>query len=250
MNRFRTLLYSAYLTVMTIVVGGVGILALVFGTSGARLVTKVWARLALLGLRLLCGVRHVTVGEKLPTGAAIIAANHQSMWETIAFFALAKKPAMVFKKELMNVPVYGWYGRLAKSIPIDRDAGPRAIKALTAEAAERLAEGCQIIVFPEGTRAPLGATLPLQPGVAAIYKAAPVDVTPALHDSGRCWKHPGGLFSRKEPGLVTLTILPAIESGLDRKAFQARLEVALAPRSRMGLDESGAARTQAEGRPA
>ncbi|MEQ1931801.1 MAG: lysophospholipid acyltransferase family protein [Parvularculaceae bacterium] len=252
MSRIRTFIFGVYLSLTTLLVGGFGALALPFGLRrGARLVTRTWAQCALFGLKLICGVSHVIKGEQLPEGPAIVAANHQSMWETIAFFALAKKPAMIFKKELMNVPVYGWYGRLAGSIPIDRDAGPRAIKTLAALAAERLAEGCQIIVFPEGTRARLGEKLPLQPGVAAIYKSAAVSVTPALHDSGRCWRSPGGLFSRKEPGVITLTVLPAIEGSLDRKVFQARLEAALGPRDVMGLDSADVAMlAPAEGRPA
>lgn len=239
-------MFGIYLTLATLVVGGLGALTLPFGARGARVVTRVWAHCALFGLAAICGLRYVVKG-KLPEGAAVIAPNHQSMWETIAFFALAHKPSMVFKRELLKVPVYGWWGRLAKSIPVDREAGPRAIRALSATAAARLAEGCQIIVFPEGTRARLGEKLPLQPGVAAIYKAASVAVTPALHDSGRYWRHPGGLFSLKTPGVITLTILPPIEAGLDRKAFQARLEAALGPRAVMGLDRSPAAPASAEG---
>lgn len=245
MIRIRTIIFSVYLTLITLLVGGAGVLVLPFGAAGGRLVNRTWAQCALFGLAAICGLRYVVKGA-LPQGAAIIAPNHQSMWETIAFFALARKPSMVFKRELLNIPVYGWWGRLAKSIPVDREAGPRAIKELTREAAERLAEGCQIIVFPEGTRAALGEKLPLQPGVAAIYKAAPVAVTPALHDSGRYWRHPGGLFSLKEPGVITLTILPEIEAGLDRKVFQARLEAALAARSVMGLEDGVVAPAGAE----
>jgi 1-acyl-sn-glycerol-3-phosphate acyltransferase len=63
-------------------------------------------------------------------------------------------------------------------------------------------------------------------------------VTPALHDSGRCWKAPGGLFSLKTPGVVTLRFLPPIEAGLDRKEFQRRLDAALEPRFTLGLESA------------
>ena len=251
MSRIRTIAFGVFLTVSTLAIGLGGIVLLPFGVRGARAVTRIWARAALFGLRAICGLGFVVEGrERLPRGPAIIAANHQSMWETIAFFALAEKPAMVFKKELLKVPVYGWYGKLANSIPVDRDAGPKAIKALGAAARERLSEGCQIVVFPEGTRARVGARLPLQPGVAAIYTAGDVAVTPALHDSGRFWKHPGGLFSLKKPGVITLRVLPAIEGGLDRKTFQARLDAALAARSVMGLDGTDDPAGARMGRPA
>ncbi|NWG72646.1 MAG: 1-acyl-sn-glycerol-3-phosphate acyltransferase [Parvularculaceae bacterium] len=155
MSRIRTILFGVYLTAATLIVGGLGALALPFGAPGARLVTRFWAQCALFGLAAICGLRYVVNG-RVPDGPAVIAPNHQSMWETIAFFALARKPAMVFKRELLRIPVYGWWGRLAKSIPVDREAGPRAIKELTRAATARIAEGCQIIVFPEGTRAKVG----------------------------------------------------------------------------------------------
>lgn len=254
MSRLRTIIFGVYLTVTTALIGVFGVLTLLRGETGARFVTRTWARTALFGLGAICGLKHeVAGGGNLPKGACIIASNHQTMWETIAFLALAEKPAMLFKKELLNVPIYGWWGKRAGSIPVDRNAGPRAIREVSALAAQRLAAGFQIIVFPEGTRAKIGETLPLQPGVAAIYKAANAPCIPTLHDSGRFWKSPGGLFSLKTPGVIILNYLAPIESGLDRKVFQRRLEAALAPRSIIGLDSiDGIApeSSSVEGRPA
>lgn len=248
------MIFAAYLAVSLIAIATLCAPLLLLGEAGARTGVRIWSRAALGGLRAICGVRHVVIGaDNIPDGGGIIAANHQSMWETIALFALVPKPVMVFKRELLGVPIYGWWGMKAGSIPVDREAGPKAIKALSRTASQKIAEGCQVIVFPEGTRGRVGEALPLQPGVAAIYAAAGASCTPALHDSGRFWLYPGGVGSRKRPGVITLRFLPPIEAGQDRKAFQRRLEAALAPRSAPDAAADLAAqfsKTQTESRPA
>lgn len=180
--------------------------------------------MALGALKIICGVSHRIEGrENLPQGAAIVAANHQSMWETIALYAILKRPTMVFKRELLSVPVYGWWAR-ASGVMLDREAGPKAIRALRKATAERLSRGDQIVIFPEGTRGPPGGLLPLLPGVAGIYLVANATVTPAIHNSGSFWRYPE---MTKTPGTITLRILPAIPPGLPRREFMAKLEAAL-----------------------
>jgi 1-acyl-sn-glycerol-3-phosphate acyltransferase len=235
MNRLRTIAFAVYLAVSLIVIAAVCAPMLLFGEGGARSGVRIWSRSALFGLRAICGVRHVVVGaENIPSGGGVIAANHQSMWETIALLAIAPKPVIVFKRELLKVPIYGWWGMKAGSIPVDREAGPRAIRELSRAATKKISEGCQVIVFPEGTRGRVGEALPLQPGVAAIYSSAGARCTPALHDSGRFWLYPGGVASPKRPGVITLQFLPPIEAGLARKTFQRRLDAALQARSAAG----------------
>lgn len=248
------MIFAVYLAAALAVIAALCAPLLLFGEAGARWAVRLWSRAALAGLQAICGLRHVVIGaDNIPTGGGIIAANHQSMWETIALFVLVPKPVMVFKRELLKVPIYGWWGRRAGSIPIDREAGARAIRDLSRAAAEKIAQGCQVIVFPEGTRARAGEALPLQPGVAAIYARAGASCTPALHDSGRFWLYPGGVTSRKRPGVITLRFLAPIEAGLDRRTFERRLEAALAPRSAAGAapaSATAAPAAQAQERPA
>jgi 1-acyl-sn-glycerol-3-phosphate acyltransferase len=248
MNRIRTVAFSVYVVLITIIVGVFGSPILLFGPGAMRSAARVWGNAALFGLAAICGVRHRIEGEEhIPSGPAIVAANHQSMWETIAFCVLLPKPVMVFKKELLKVPVYGFWGRRA-GIPVDREGGAKAIRALTKAARERLNEGCQVVLFPEGTRFPLGERGELQPGVAAIYAGAEVSCTPAVHDSGRCWLFPGGLTSLKAPGVITLRFEPAIKPGLPRKTFIAELAKTLDAGAR-DLARGNEARTPAaEGR--
>ena len=193
--------------------------------ENALRVIRVWARFSLTTLRIVCGVTYRVEGaENIPAGPAVVAANHQSMWETVALFALLPRPSVVFKRDLLKVPFYGWWGIWSGSIPVDRAAGPQSIRLLIRETRDRISRDFQLVIFPEGTRVAPGVRAPLQPGVAAIYAAANVPVVPAVHDSGLYWRHPG--FNRR-PGAITLRFLPPIAPGLDRKAFESRLETAM-----------------------
>lgn len=219
----RSLAFDLYLALMTAALG-LALLPALVDRRSARAVTRAWARLALAGLERLCGLTYRVVGaENIPRGPAIVAANHQSMWETIALIALLDRPAMVLKKELVRVPVYGWWAART-GVPIDRSAGAKALRLLRRETERHISRGDQIVVFPEGTRGPPGAPGPLQPGVAGMYLAASAAVTPVVHNSGESWLHPSG---RKTPGLVTIRFLPAIAPDLPRRDFMRALEAAL-----------------------
>ncbi len=224
MNAARSIVFMVFLALLTAVMGIFFAPALLLGPAVACQIVKAWAHIALGALYLVCGIRHRIEGpENLPAGAALVVANHQSMWETIALFSILRKPAIVFKQELLKVPVYGWWAR-ASGVMLDREAGAKAIRALREETASRLARGQQIVIFPEGTRGAPGGLLPLMPGVAGVYLVAGVPVTPAVHNSGSFWRYPGFV---KTPGVITLKILPAIPPGLARRVFMAKLEAAL-----------------------
>jgi len=225
-RRIRSVAFSVYLVVTVIVMGIACLPVMLFGRAPARATVKLWSRLALFGLHQIVGISYKIEGaENMPQGGALIAANHQSMWETIALYALTPKPVMIFKKELRRIPVYGWWATGAGNIAVDRKGGAKALRAMTREVRARAEAGEHVIIFPEGTRTPLGETKALQPGVAGIYTAMGAPCTPVAHDSGRFWRHPNG---EKVPGVITLRILPPIPAGLDRREFlrtlTARLE--------------------------
>lgn len=203
---------------------GLALLPALIDRRAARAVTRLWARIVLAGLGAICGVRYRVVdGENMPTGPAIVAANHQSQWETIALLALLPRPAMVLKKELLRIPVYGWWAART-GVAVDRGAGAKAMRMLRRETERHIKRGDQIVVFPEGTRGSPGCLGALQPGVAGMYLAADVAVTPAVHNSGEYWRYPG---SEKKPGVITLRFLPSIEPHMTRRAFMPALESAL-----------------------
>jgi 1-acyl-sn-glycerol-3-phosphate acyltransferase len=225
MNAIRTAAFTGYFVVVTFLIAVGASPTLITGGALARGAVKLWARSILWGLRAICGIAFRIEGaENTPRGGAIVAANHQSMWETIALFALLPDAVMVFKRELARVPAYGWWALRTGSIPVDRAAGAKAIRALTKAAKSRIAEGRQIVVFPQGTRVRVGERGPLMPGVAAIYMATGAPCTTVVHDSGRFWRFPGRLTSLKTPGIITVRIQPRIDAGLGRRTFIAELE--------------------------
>ena len=217
LRRIRSAAFSAYLIITIAVMGLVCLPVMLFGHGAARETVKLWSRLALFGLHQIAGVSFIVDGEtNMPQDGALIAANHQSQWETIALYALAPKPVMILKKELLRIPVFGWWAAAAGNIAVDRKGGAKALRAMTREAKARTDAGEQIIIFPEGTRMKPGETKALQPGVAGIYAATGAPCTPVAHNSGSFWRHPGG---EKVPGVINLRILPAIPPGLDRREF-------------------------------
>ncbi|MEO0878748.1 MAG: lysophospholipid acyltransferase family protein [Pseudomonadota bacterium] len=218
----RSVLFWLFLFIATPLLALILSPALLLGGERTAFATaRFWARLMLGALKLLCGVGYRIEGrEHMPSGAAIVAANHQSMWETIVFYAILPRTVIPFKRELARNPVYGLWGRYA-GIPIDREGGPRALRALTDAAQAHLDAGRQLLIFPEGTRTPVGETQSFKPGVAAIYKATNAPCVPVAHNAGMHWLHPGPL---KAPGDIVVRFLEPIEPGLDRKAFLALLE--------------------------
>src|SRR5258705_2949119 len=177
-----------------------------------------WARLVLFGLRMIAGFG-VELSGHLQGPRVLIAANHCSMWETVALLALLPGLAIVLKRSLLRIPFYGWYSRKMRMIAIDRASGAKAIRLMHGEAKRALEDGRPIVIFPEGTRRKPGAPPDYKPGVAALYAQLHAPCVPVAHNSGLFWT---GGFLRK-PGTIILEFLPAIPPGLPHKNFMAFL---------------------------
>lgn len=213
----RSCAFTAFLILTVVVMGILCLPAVAFGKSAARPIARFWSQMMLGALKAIAGVSYRIEGRRhIPAGGALVAANHQSMWETIALYALLPKPVMILKKELLRIPIYGWWALPTGNIAVDRKGGAKALRAMRKAARTAIENGEQVVVFPEGTRSAPGARAAYQPGAAGIYAAAEAPCVPAAHDSGRYWRHPG---VRKTPGQITLTFLPPIAPGLDRKEF-------------------------------
>jgi 1-acyl-sn-glycerol-3-phosphate acyltransferase len=196
-----------------------------------------YARTSLWLLRIVCGIKVEWRGiEKIPHGACIIACKHQSAWETFALYAVLRDPAYILKRELMWIPLFGWYTWKAGLIPVNREAGLAALSRMTARARQELGRARQIVIFPEGTRRPPGAEPVYKPGIAYLYSKADVACVPLALNSGLFWPRRS---LRRVPGTIVVEALEPIAPGLDRKIFAARLESAL---------EEATARLIAEGR--
>ena len=183
---------------------------------------KQWAKASLWWLKVIAGTRMEVRGrEHIPHGPALLAGKHQSFWDIFALLPLLDDPALVLKKELTLIPLFGWFCLKFRMIAVDRSAGTSALKKMTADAKQAASEGRQVMIFPEGTRAAPGAPPDYKPGAAALYMQMGVACTPFALNSGLFW--PRRKFIRR-PGTIVVEFLPAIEPGLDRKTFSARLQ--------------------------
>ena len=160
----------------------------------------------------------------LPDGAVLIAAKHQSMFETIELLLYASSPAVVLKRELADIPGWGWVARRYGVIPVERTGGAAALRRMQKAAASAVAEGRPVLIFPEGTRVAPGEMPPLQPGFAGLYRLLGLPVVPVALDSGRLW--PRHAFV-KRPGVVTFRFGEPIPPGLPRAEIEQRVHAAI-----------------------
>ena len=218
----RSAVFTAWLYLTMAGLATVATPLLLASRATAWRLVRLWARGVLWGLRSICGVRVEVRGrEHLPSGPALVASKHQSMLDTIAPLGHLADPAYVLKRELMGLPFFGWWAGKLEMLPIDREGGSTALRALVHGARNRLGEGRQVVIFPEGTRAEPGAPPDYKPGVAGLYRELDGPCTPVATNSGVHWPPHGFL---RFPGLVVYEFLPPIPAGLKRASFMAVLE--------------------------
>ena len=185
-------------------------------------VAQAWGRAELRLVRLICGMKiEIRGAENIPQGACLIASKHQSAWETFALFPIFAFPTIILKRELTWIPWFGWSLIKGGMIALDREAGKEALANLIAKTRAALTEGRQVIVFPEGTRRPVGAEPDYKLGVVQIYANCGVPCVPVALNSGVFW--PRRKFLR-HPGTVIIDVMPAIPAGLPRAAFFRRMQ--------------------------
>ena len=188
---------------------------------GIIAVAQSWARTSLWLLKVICAIDiEVTGLANIPPGPLLVASKHQSAWETFALLLLSRDPAFIAKRELIWLPLFGWYIWRAEMIFVDRGARAQALASMTERARAELARGRQIIIFPEGTRRAPGAEPAYKYGVGHLYAATSVPCLPIALNSGLFW--PRRSFKRY-PGTIRVEILPAIPPGLDKDEFRRRL---------------------------
>lgn len=182
-----------------------------------------WGRTNLWLLRTICGIDVEWIGlEKIPPGPLIVAAKHQSTWETFALLTVLDDPTFIIKRELMWIPWFGWYTWKARMIPVDRGARTQALVGMTERARVELVHNRrQLVIFPEGTRRAPGAEPAYKFGVAHLYGEVGVPCLPVALNSGLVWRRRSFLRHR---GTVRVEILDPIAPGLGRTEFFERLK--------------------------
>jgi 1-acyl-sn-glycerol-3-phosphate acyltransferase len=218
----RSVLLNVLFYLNMVVLMCVALPTLVLPRWGILGVVRFWARSNNWLLRIICGITVELRGlERIPPGPLLIAAKHQSLWETFALVPLFADPAFILKRELMWVPLWGWLARKARMIPVDRGARSQALAAIAAAAKIELARNRQIVIFPEGTRRPPGAEPSYKYGVVHLYAESGVPCLPIALNSGLFWPRRS---IRRYPGTIVVEFLDPIAPGLDKQVFFERLQ--------------------------
>jgi 1-acyl-sn-glycerol-3-phosphate acyltransferase len=220
MTMARSWVYTIAFLAWTLLVAVLGVPALV-SRGGALAVIRFWARGVKFLARTIVHVDYRAEGrEHIPPGPCIIAAQHQSSFETYILFLEIERPVFVLKRELGRIPFVGWYIVRAGLVPIDRGAGGAAMRQTLRAAEQAFAAGAQMLIFPEGTRTAPGTRRDYRPGVYGIYRHARVPVIPMALNAGYYW---GKTRVRKNPGTIVFKFLPPLPMDLDKETFLATL---------------------------
>ena len=210
MNFIRSVLHLLWMTV-TVIPWAMACLIVSIFVGGTRLYwfTMVWLRMAVWGAKVICGIRYEVLGmEHLPSANSnspiILLPKHQSTWETFAVPTVMPHPlAYVFKRELIYIPFFGWAMARLDMIHIDRSKRSEAFNLVAARGRELMAQGNWVIMFPEGTRIPVGQAGHYKTGGTRLAIATGASVVPIAHNAGEVWPRKAFI---KRPGLVTISI--------------------------------------------
>jgi 1-acyl-sn-glycerol-3-phosphate acyltransferase len=222
MAALRSLLYAAIFYPATVLWVLAGVPATLLGRRPTLAVVLSWCDLHHWLVRNVLRIRFRVEGE-IPAGVSLIAVKHQSMLETLEMVRLSGLPIIVMKKELADIPLFGFMTRRYGIIAVERSAGAKALRALVEEGRRAVETGRSVIIYPEGTRVAVGASPPLKSGFAALYRALGLPVVPVATDSGRLWGR--GFVHRS--GTVTIKVGEALPAGLPRKEIEARVHSAI-----------------------
>jgi 1-acyl-sn-glycerol-3-phosphate acyltransferase len=188
-----------------------------------RIYTIGWARFHRWCCKNILGIESRVEGT-VPKGAMLVAAKHQSMYETIELVLILDQPAIVLKRELADIPLWG---RIAKSygmIPVTREGSAGALRAMLRAAKNAIARDRPILIFPEGTRVAPGKHPPLKSGFAGLYSQLRLPVVPIALDSGLL--SPRNSFLKRS-GIITFRFGEMIPSGLPRDEAETRVHAAI-----------------------
>ncbi|KRQ01357.1 MULTISPECIES: lysophospholipid acyltransferase family protein [Bradyrhizobium] len=217
----RSLIFNVLFYLVLVVLCIIALPALLLPRGALMALEVAWANTSLFLMRVICNIRIEFRGiEKIPSGPLVVASKHQSFWETFALVRFFEHPLFILKRELMMIPVFGWYLKKVGMISVERGGGPRSLIKTLKRAAAEVKLGRQLVIFPEGTRTAPGAPPNYKAGVAQIYAESGVPCLPIALNSGLFW--PRRTFMRY-PGTLVVEFLDPLPPGLPRDEFMARL---------------------------
>ncbi|MFZ1743549.1 MAG: lysophospholipid acyltransferase family protein [Pontixanthobacter sp.] len=199
----------------------VAVSVMYFSVPALRRCVRRWCNFHRWCLRVFIGIEVQIEGEKTE-GAVFYAIKHESFFEALDAPANFYWPAPFAKRELFRIPGWGWGARVYGCVPVDRDQGAKALRAMVSAARELAAQDRPLVIFPEGTRVLHGQRGKLQAGFAGLYKLIGIPVVPVAVNSGP-------LYQRwlKRPGMITYRFGEIIPPGLPRAEIEARVSEAI-----------------------
>jgi 1-acyl-sn-glycerol-3-phosphate acyltransferase len=232
----RSIIFAAAFYLNTTFFVVVGLPLLLGPRRWAMAGLRLHARSCLWLLRVIVGTGIEVRGlEKLPPPPFLIAAKHQSAWDTFALLPLFTDPALVMKAELGLIPVYGWFAHKFEHIMVKRSRAAVALKSMLTDAKARVVENREVLIFPEGTRSTPGAPPDYKPGFVALYENLKIPCVPLALNSGLFW--PRRRFIRY-PGTIVVEILDVLPPGMPRATFKAEVQAQIEAASQRLIAEA------------
>jgi len=218
----RSIFFYVLLSMWTIIMGVLCLPFLLIPHVYIRKPVNLWILGIFKLLKFICNITYEVTGlNNIPDHSTIVAAKHQSAFETFALFYYLKNSIFIHKKQLFFIPIFGQYLKKANMISIDRSKGTTAIRKMISETKSKLQKGFSIIIFPEGTRKRPGEIPDYKPGIYGIYKDSKAHILPVAVHSGHCW--PKHTFL-KYPGHISIKFLNPIPPKLDRGNLLKKIE--------------------------
>jgi len=223
MNLLRSILFAIVFYFLTVIAVLSAFVAVRFGDKALCRHAQGWAKIHRWCARWLLGISTRVEGA-IPDGPFLFAAKHQSMYETIDLLIILNDPAVVVKRELTDIPLFGKVALHYGMIPVDRSGSATELRKMMRAAANARKARRRVLIFPEGTRVAPGTQPELRPGFAGLYRQLGVPVIPIALDSG--FVSPRNSFVKK-PGVVTMRFGEPIPPGLPREEIEARVHAAI-----------------------
>lgn len=147
--------------------------------------------------------------ENLPKdGAFLVGMKHQSAYETMKLHLLFNDPAIILKRELLRIPIWGWLAAKCEMIGIDRQKGKSSLQVMVERTRPVIERGRPVVIFPQGTRVPIGQSKPYKKGIVKLAESFDLPIVPVAMNSGLFWPKKSFI---KRSGKVTFNILPPIQ---------------------------------------
>ena len=210
MNTIRSIIFLIDYSLLTIIYGSLSLLSWLLPPLVRHRFISYWTYISLIWLRITCGIRHEVSGKEnfdKALGPYVVLSKHQSTWETLFLQGQFWPASTVLKKELLQIPFFGWGLWATRPISIDRADRKNALDQVVEQGIEKIKEGRHILVFPEGTRTPYGQVGRYKKGAAKLASAAKVPIIPIAHNAGKYWSSTSFWI---KPGTIRCIIGPEI----------------------------------------